>query len=57
MEIDILDFIEQYRHLAKQASEKHAGEPVNGSSPAGLTSFSTVFVSKTAMAAVKHRIG
>ena len=30
MEIDILDFIEQCRHLAKQALGKHAGEPASG---------------------------
>jgi hypothetical protein len=29
MEIDILDFIEQCRHLAKQALGKHAGEPAS----------------------------
>ena len=30
MEIDILDFIEKCRHLAKQALGKHAGEPASG---------------------------
>ncbi|QAU14050.1 IS5 family transposase [Halorubrum sp. BOL3-1] len=30
MEIDILDFIEQCRHLAKQALGKHVGEPASG---------------------------
>ncbi|NLV08377.1 IS5 family transposase [Halomicrobium sp. HM KBTZ05] len=30
MEIDLLDFIEQCRHLAKQALGKHAGEPASG---------------------------
>ncbi len=30
MEIDILDFIEQCRDLAKQALGKHAGEPASG---------------------------
>jgi hypothetical protein len=29
METDILDFIEQCRHLAKQALGKHAGEPAS----------------------------
>jgi len=29
MEIDILDFIEQYRHLAKQALGKLASEPAS----------------------------
>ena len=30
MEIDILDFMEKFRHLAKQALGKHAGEPASG---------------------------
>jgi len=30
MEIDILDFVEECRHLAKQALGKHAGEPASG---------------------------
>jgi IS5 family transposase len=30
MEIDLLDFVEQCRHLAKQALGKHAGEPASG---------------------------
>ena len=30
MEIDILDFVEQCRDLAKQALGKHAGEPASG---------------------------
>ena len=30
MEIDILDFIETCRHLAKQALGQHAGEPASG---------------------------
>ncbi|GCF16198.1 hypothetical protein Harman_41330 [Haloarcula mannanilytica] len=30
MEVDILDFVEQCRHLAKQALGKHAGEPASG---------------------------
>ena len=30
MEIDLLDFIEKCRHLAKQALGKHAGEPASG---------------------------
>ena len=30
MEIDILDFVEQCRRLAKQALGKHAGEPASG---------------------------
>jgi len=30
MEIDLLNFVEQCRHLAKQALGKHAGEPVSG---------------------------
>jgi len=30
MEVDILDFVEKCRHLAKQALGKHAGEPASG---------------------------
>ena len=30
MEVDILDFVEQCRHLAKQALGKYAGEPASG---------------------------
>ena len=30
MEVDLLDFVEQCRHLIKQALGKHAGESVNG---------------------------
>jgi hypothetical protein len=30
MEVDLLDFVEQCRHLAKQALGKHAGEPASG---------------------------
>ena len=30
MEIDLLDFVEQCRRLAKQALGKHAGEPASG---------------------------
>jgi hypothetical protein len=30
MEVDILDFVEECRHLAKQALGKHAGEPASG---------------------------
>ena len=30
MEIDLLDFVEQCRHLAKQALGRHAGEPASG---------------------------
>ncbi len=30
MEVDILDFVEQCRYLAKQALGKHAGEPASG---------------------------
>jgi IS5 family transposase len=30
MEIDLLDFVERCRHLAKQALGKHAGEPASG---------------------------
>ncbi|GGI95191.1 hypothetical protein GCM10008995_01670 [Halobellus salinus] len=30
MEIDLLDFVERCRDLAKQALGKHAGEPANG---------------------------
>ena len=30
MEVDILDFVEQCRRLAKQALGKHAGEPASG---------------------------
>ncbi len=30
MEIDFLDFVEQYRDIAKQALGKHAGEPASG---------------------------
>ncbi len=29
-EADLLDFVEQCRHLAKQALGKHAGEPASG---------------------------
>lgn len=30
MEVDLLDFVEQCRHLVKQALGKHAGEPASG---------------------------
>ena len=30
MEVDLLDFVERCRHLAKQALGKHAGEPASG---------------------------
>lgn len=30
MEVDLLDFVKQCRHLAKQALGKHAGEPASG---------------------------
>ena len=30
MEIDLLDFVEHCRRLAKQALGKHAGEPASG---------------------------
>ena len=30
MKVDLLDFVEQCRHLAKQALGKHAGEPASG---------------------------
>jgi hypothetical protein len=30
MEVDRLDFVEQCRHLAKQALGKHTGEPASG---------------------------
>ena len=30
MEVDLLNFVEQCRHLAKQALGKHAGEPASG---------------------------
>lgn len=30
MEIDLLNFVEQCRHLAKQALGKHAGDPGAG---------------------------
>jgi len=51
MKVDLLDFVEQCRHLVKQALGKHAGEP------AGSTSCYTVFASKTATATEKRRIG
>jgi len=38
MEIDILDFIEQCRDLAKQALGKHAGESAIRRASAGLVS-------------------
>jgi|GEM_PF-2625164 len=47
MEIDILDFVEQCRDLAKQAA----------GSPAGSMSSYTVFGSKKVTATVKRRIG
>jgi hypothetical protein len=30
MEVDLFDFVEQYRHLVRQALGKHAGEPASG---------------------------
>ncbi len=30
MEVGLLDFVKQCRHLAKQALGKHAGEPASG---------------------------
>jgi len=30
MEVELLDFVEQCRHLATQALGKHAGEPTSG---------------------------
>jgi len=30
MEVDILDFVEECQHLAKQALGNHAGEPASG---------------------------
>jgi len=57
MEIDLLDFVEQCRRLAKQALGKHMGEPANGGFSRWFTSFCTVFGLKKAIATVKLRIG
>ena len=57
MEIDLLDFVEQCRHLAKQALGKHAGEPASGGFARWVHVVCTVYGSKRATATVKRQIG
>ncbi|ELZ26368.1 ISH9-type transposase [Natrinema limicola JCM 13563] len=57
MEIDLLDFVEQCRDLAKQALGKHAGEPASGGSARWVHVVIHCSGSKKATATVKRRIG
>ena len=57
MEIDILDFVEECRHLAKQALGKHAGSPPAAGTPAGSMSLFTVSGLKEVTASEKPKTG
>jgi len=57
MEVDILDFVEECRHLTKQALGKHAGDPAAGGLARWKMSLFTVFGVKKVIASVKPKTG